>query len=293
MEVIISDESAKKTADCGGKILPHEFCIPVKVFLGHVLNLLEKGVDQVLLPRMTNRGKNNYFCPKLIGLPEIVQYTTGLSPERMFSPEIICNGLQLKVTRFPKNEIFSVAKMKNAEQIANCDWEKILIQCRRERITLPEAISGIKRTRPVISLNIGVLGYAYCLYDPIISKKIINKLSDLGVAISTWEMIEPALIEQQLAGLKRPLFWNFGRMILGAGLHFLNGSEIDGIIYVSAFGCGPDSVATKILSLEAKRKNKPLLVISLDEHTEDGHLQTRLEAFTEMITEKREDYQII
>jgi predicted nucleotide-binding protein (sugar kinase/HSP70/actin superfamily) len=102
-------------------------------------------------------------------------------------------------------------------------------------------------------------------------------------------MLDPVRIEQNLAGLKRPLFWNFGKMLLGAGLHFLEDSKIDGVIYVTTFGCGPDSVTTKILSIEACKEQKPLLQVNLDEHMEDGHLSTRLEAFIDMLSALKED----
>ncbi len=289
MEAILSDESSKEIAAQGGRLLPHEFCIPVKVFIGHVLNLMEKGVDQILVPRMTTQGKANYFCPKLIGLPEIVHYATGLGEERLFSPEIICDGLQLRVTTFPASSSAVLRRMKAAAKQANECWERILSDCRKQKITLLEASGGKGTEQPGACLNIGLLGYAYSLYDPFISKGILRKLYQLGVAVTTWEMLNPVLIEGNLVYLKRPIFWNFSRMILGAGLYFLEDSEIDGLIYVSTFGCGPDSVTTKILTSETCGKYKPLLQINLDEHTEDGHLMTRLEAFVDMLITLKED----
>ena len=293
METVFSDESTKEIADQGGRLLPHEFCIPVKVFIGHVLNLVNKGVDQILLPRMTAQGKfaraRNYFCPKLIGLPEIVRYTTGLGKEQLFSPEIICNGLQLRITKFPALSPAVLRQMRVAAGQANECWERILSNCRGQKITLPEATGQQKTRRSEVRLTIGMLGYAYSLYDPFISKGIVNKLAELGVNIITWEMVDPDRIEQNLARLKRPLFWNFGRMLLGAGLHFFEDSKIDGVIYVTTFGCGPDSVATEILSSEAGKEQKPLLQINLDEHMEDGHLGTRLEAFVDMLSVLKED----
>ncbi len=289
MEAVLSDASDGKTADRGGRRLPHEFCIPVKVFIGHVLNLLEKGVDQILLPRMITKGKANFFCPKLIGLPEIVRFTTGLGAERMFAPEIVCNGLDLRVTKFPDLGPTMTRRMKIAAQQADEAWKNMLAECRSQRTTLWEAAVGEKMERPEGRLNIGLLGYAYSLYDPFISKGILAKLQQLGCTVTTWEMLDPVVIERNLAGLKRPLFWNFGRMLLGAGLSFLNDSKIDGLIYVTTFGCGPDSVATKILSIEASQKEKPLLLINLDDHQEDGHLRTRLEAFSDMLAELKEE----
>lgn len=289
MEAVLSDPSDKEMAERGGRLLPHEFCIPVKVFIGHVLNLLGKGVDRILLPRMTTNGKANFFCPKLIGLPEIVHFATGLGVERIFSPEVVCNGLDLRVTRFPDLGPIGLKRMKTAAGEANRVWERVLAKCRGERITLSEATGGENRGQLGGNLNIGLLGYAYSLYDPFISKGIVNKLFKFGVDVTTWEMLDPVRIEQKLAGLKRPLFWNFGRMLLGAGLSFLDDSKIDGLIYVTTFGCGPDSVGVKILSIEASQKEKPFLMINLDDHQEDGHLRTRLEAFIDMLARLKEE----
>ncbi len=288
MEAVISDPSDKDIANRGGRLLPHEFCIPVKVFIGHVLNLLEKGVDRILLPRMTTQGKANFFCPKLIGLPEIVRFSTGLGAERLFSPEIVCNGLDLRVIRFPDLGPVTLKRLKTAAGEANQVWKAMLAKCRSEGLTLPEATGRVRRERPEGGLRIGLLGYAYSLYDPLISKGIVNNLYQLGVAVTTWEMLDPARIEQNLAELKRPLFWNFGRMLLGAGLSLINEPQIDGLVYVTTFGCGPDSVATKILSIEAGQREKPWLQINLDDHQEDGHLRTRLEAFIDMLATLKE-----
>lgn len=290
MEAVLSDESTQEMADRGKRLLPHEFCLPIKLFIGHVLNLLDKDVDQILLPRMTSKGRANFFCPKLIGLPEIVRYTTNLEETRMFSPEIRYDGLHLQVTKFPSPCSVALRRMKIAARQANKAWEKLLITCREQHLTLSNLSGKPPGILPVGEpLTIGLLGYAYSLYDPFISKAIPHQLLKLGATIITWEMLDPIQIEENLIGLKRPIFWNFGKMLLGAGLHFLKAPQTDGLIYVSTFGCGPDSVIAKILSIEAGNKGKPFLQINLDEHLEDGHLRTRLEAFVDMLTPLKED----
>ena len=293
MEAVISGESTKEMADQGGRLLPHEFCIPIKVLMGHILKLLELGVDQILLPRMLGHQKNNYFCPKFIGLPEIVKYTLNLEEKLLFSPEVICQGIKLRVTEFPvqgaASGAVSVRQMKQGEKQARESWNQILTHCRQYQIILPEAMAGVKRSKPEGRLTIGLLGYAYSLYDPFISKGLFNKLRKLGVGIKTWEMVDPWNIEQALARLKRPVFWNFGRLTLGAGLHFLQEPSIDGLIYVTTFGCGPDAVTDEILKLEVANRPKPYLLINLDEHMEEGHLNTRLEAFVDLLTALKEE----
>jgi predicted nucleotide-binding protein (sugar kinase/HSP70/actin superfamily) len=70
---------------------------------------------------------------------------------------------------------------------------------------------------------------------------------------------------------------------VGAGGYYLAG-EVDGIIGVIAFGCGPDSLMIDVVTRAAKRKfNKPLMNITIDEHTAEAGLVTRLEAFVDML----------
>ncbi|HBE78984.1 MAG TPA: hypothetical protein DDW65_14595, partial [Firmicutes bacterium] len=240
MEVVISGDSCKEMINTGGKLIPHEFCLPLKIFLGHIVNLMEQKVDLILVPRMLCKGNRDFFCPKLTGLPEIVKHTTGLGDSALFSPEVTCNGLSVKVLKYPKLKLKTSHEFHRAEQQANHHWEQTLLQCRQEHLTVPEAEAGCRREFSTKKSNIqlGLLGYAYTLYDPFISKGIIGKLSNLGAGLSTWEMIDSDLIENKLRRLNRPLFWNFGRILLGAGLNFLEDPGIDGIIYATTFGCG-------------------------------------------------------
>jgi Uncharacterized protein conserved in bacteria len=284
MEVVISGDSRKETVDMGSKLIPHEFCIPVKAFLGHVAGLIRQDVDLILIPRMINKGKRDFFCPKLTGLPEIVKYALHLDEDRIFSPEVICNGFELQIIGDSKPKtVKPFLKFYRAKRRAEGYWRQTLACCRREQLTIPQATAGSIKTFTDAPLKMGLLGYAYTLYDPFISKGIMDKLMNLGVKLYTWEMLEQATIESKLDALPRPVFWNLSRILLGAGLHFLTDTGIDGVVYVTPFGCGPDSVTTRLLTLEAAALKKPFLQITLDEHTEDGHLKTRLEAFTDML----------
>ncbi|MGE5582209.1 MAG: acyl-CoA dehydratase activase-related protein [Bacillota bacterium] len=288
MEVIVSGGSRQENVDAGGKLVPHEFCLPIKTFLGHVVDLITKNVDLILVPRMISKGKRNFFCPKLIGLPEIVKYAANLEDSYFFSPEIICNGLYLEMLKYPRLKTKSGSEFRKAEKQAQRFWEKILLKCRKEHLTMAEASSGCGIPPSNRRLRLGLLGYAYALYDPFISKGIISKLAGLGAELRTWEMIDPPLIEKKLKKLNRPLVWNFGRILLGAGLYFLEEPGIDGVVYATSFGCGPDSIVIKLLSLEAGFSQKPFLQLTLDEHSGDGHLKTRLEAFIDMLTARKE-----
>ncbi|HBF37999.1 MAG TPA: hypothetical protein DDW50_11825 [Firmicutes bacterium] len=288
MDIVVSGDSCKETIDIGSKLIPHEFCIPVKVFLGHIVDLLSQKVDLILLPRMIDKKNHEFFCPKLTGLPEIVKYALNLDDSLFFSPEVICNGLNPQIVRYPQPKIKSMRTLRQAELKAEQNWQWTLERCRKEQSTLLQIARDLKNSSSADQIQVGLLGYAYILYDLWMSKATIQTLGSLDTHISTWEMVESEKIESRLKELKRPMFWNFGRILLGAGLNFLADPKIDGVIYVTPFGCGPDSITVKLLSLQAAITHKPFLQITLDEHSEDGHLKTRLEAFVDMLVQGKE-----
>ncbi|HYH04410.1 MAG TPA: acyl-CoA dehydratase activase-related protein, partial [Bacillota bacterium] len=134
VEAVISEPSRLATAQSGSKLLPHEFCLPVKVFLGQIVHLLEQDVDLVLLPTLSSRNRRNFFCPKLIGLPEIVRYTLGLDERFWFAPELNCNGLELEMVHLPQQRLIVPFQFRKIERQANDYWRTVLSRCQREKL---------------------------------------------------------------------------------------------------------------------------------------------------------------
>ena len=56
---------------------------------------------------------------------------------------------------------------------------------------------------------------------------------------------------------------------------------------LTAFGCGPDSLMVERITRYAKRLKKPLLNLTVDEHTGEAGFITRIEAFTDMLFRKK------
>jgi predicted nucleotide-binding protein (sugar kinase/HSP70/actin superfamily) len=75
--------------------------------------------------------------------------------------------------------------------------------------------------------------------------------------------------------------------LLGAGYNFFDDPKIDGLIHVTAFGCGPDSMLGRMLEFTAVESNKPFMTIRVDEHSGEAHLATRVEAFMDMLKRKK------
>lgn len=56
---------------------------------------------------------------------------------------------------------------------------------------------------------------------------------------------------------------------------------------MTAFGCGPDSILNNFLVREAQKLNLPFMTLTIDEHSGEAGMKTRLEAFTDMVKRKR------
>ena len=75
--------------------------------------------------------------------------------------------------------------------------------------------------------------------------------------------------------------------MVGAGGHYLE-SGADGVIGIMTFGCGPDSLMIDMVYRRAaKLKATPFMSLTLEEHTAEGGVVTRLEAFLDMINRRK------
>ena len=79
------------------------------------------------------------------------------------------------------------------------------------------------------------------------------------------------------------MFWTFSNNVIRAAYHFFERQDVDGVIHITAFGCGPDFIVDKLMEIDAKNYKMPFLTITLDEHTGQEGLNTRLEAFVDML----------
>ncbi|MCX8130364.1 MAG: hypothetical protein N3I35_09725, partial [Clostridia bacterium] len=60
--------------------------------------------------------------------------------------------------------------------------------------------------------------------------------------------------------------------------------DIHGIIYLMTFGCGVDSFISDLVERKVRRaRDIPFVVLTIDEHSGEAGMDTRLEAFIDMI----------
>lgn len=295
-EVVTSPPTSKEILDLGTKSSHDDVCLPVKIFFGHTVYLADNKVDFLFIPRIVAVEKEAYTCPKFLGLPDVVRNTLEELP-----PIIDATVNVKKKEKSPLRAALEVGRqlgastkrIKSAYRDA-CEslwtYRKLMLK----GLTPDEAIDVLfkgkrleKRTEGK-DIKIGVIGHPYNVYDRFSTLDMLGKLDELGVEVVTEEMIRTDDIERHAQFLPKRLFWSYERDIVGAAFYLIHTKKVDGIINVVSFECGPDSLITELIQSEARRAgNFPIMVITLDEHTGEAGLQTRIEAFVDMLRRRR------
>ena len=289
-ETLVSRNTSKLILDNGVMNCVDDACLPVKLFHGHVVDLLGE-VDIIFVPRLTSINPGEFICPKFIGLTEMIKSSIRGLPDVLVLDynahkniknaymAYIDTGKRLTGSSSVALKAFNLACSKQRE------YDRLLKQGKT-----PLDILELKREHNAGNYKgvVGLIGHPYLLYDQYVSMQIISKLRNMGYRVVVPENIEDACIQRACERLPKKLFWSYGKKLLGSGLTMLEKRMVDGIILLSSFACGIDSFIIELLHRYNQRQYKiPYTLITVDEHTGHAGFNTRLEAFIDMIEWRR------
>ncbi|OLS13365.1 MAG: hypothetical protein RBG13Loki_2961 [Promethearchaeota archaeon CR_4] len=135
-----------------------------------------------------------------------------------------------------------------------------------------------------------LLGHGYNLFDTFVNLDFYKKLKKQGASVITLENLpyDVFKIPVVVNGCLRN-YWIHEEEILAAARYFLTKGrkEIDGIIFLISFACGPDSIISELIMRDMKVVSLPFLALIIDEHSGEAGMLTRIESFVEMIKRKK------
>lgn len=269
-EIIISKDTNKGILNQGVKYSVDEACLPIKVFHGHVASIKDE-CDLVIVPRIMRIRDNEYICPKFCGLPEMVKNSIPNMPEVTEIP-IYMNSEKKLYSWCKKLGI----KINNNLHDINKAYTKALDRQKEFKTGIDD--KSYKR-------KIALLGHPYNIYDNFVNMNLVDKLHKLGVGVVTEEAVSQEDIDKEVNKLFKRPFWSFARDSYGAATKFFSNKEVDGIIYISSFACGIDSVVVELI--KDRIKEFPFLIIKIDEQTGQAGVNTRIEAFADMMERRK------
>ncbi len=276
-EVVVSPKTNKKILDDGTRYCVDDACIPVKVFHGHVLNLKNK-VDTLFIPRIMGIHQKEYICPKFCGLPEMIKYSINDLPKMINTKIDYTKKDQSKRTMNQIASYITTNKktIQKAYQMAN------------------QSYTEYKKNQKELLIsnnhNIMIMGHPYIIYDDFLNMSIKKKLKKAGLYPVTYDIFDESILNKYALGYHGKIFWLFFRKMIGACLYLIDHKLVDGVIYLSSFGCGIDSVVAETVERNIRRNSQiPFMLITIDEHSGEAGFNTRLEAFIDMLKWRNKD----
>ncbi len=282
--VVLSRESDKKLMTQSIETMTSETCLPVELMHGHVIDLLDRGVDYVFLPFIVS-GKykegdttTNSNCPWIQSFPFMVKAALRgkVDDSKFLTPTLhfryFERALVKELTAFFGDRFgFNGEKIKKAIYKADgiqVSFEKSLVEY--GRTVLANIPSGC---RPVI-----ILGRPYNSSDPHLNLNLTEKLLAQDVMPIPLDMLDLSL--SHIYGNYRNMYWPNGQKMIAAAQYV---AKTDGLyaVYISNFRCGPDSFIWHYVTEELK--GKPFLHLEVDEHSADAGMVTRIEAFLDSL----------
>ena len=298
-EVVVSPPTTQIMLSAGSSRVVAETCLPTKIFVGHILSLVGK-CDYIFIPAIRSVKSKIYNCSKFLGLPDMSQAVVPESPT-ILDIDIDNNKgkreLHRAIYQLGRRFTWNPYKVRRASMAA---WQTYLNYRRlmsSHSLTPPQAIERISGTaeaerktdpgQPPTQATIAIIGHPYLLYDELINHRLIHRLEQAHTKVLTPEMLTTEELESATVRLVGRAYWTYEEEVVGAGEHYLQNGA-DGVIGLMTFGCGPDSLIMDTVRRQAARlKTTPFLRLTVEEHTAEAGIVTRLEAFLDMIYRRK------
>ncbi|MFA5195283.1 MAG: acyl-CoA dehydratase activase, partial [Bacteroidales bacterium] len=265
------------------------YCFPAEIAHGAVQDIFERNLDYIFLPHFKDMKsyEKNYpanFCPITQSLPYYIKKAFPEIPEDKYlapvisfmygvekaSESFIEMGCKLGFNEHDSKKAFTIAYGKQMEYFTKAaDLGKT---------ALAEARSAKK---PVIA----ILGRPYNAFTTDANMDIPKKYTTGGYSVIPFD-----ILPFTDASIYPNMYWYYGQEDMKASALLKNEDNIY-ITYISNFSCAPDSFLLHYLKWIMG--TKPFLILELDSHTADAGVDTRIEAFLDIIEGYRSKFKDI
>lgn len=301
-EVVVSPPTNREIVTAGAQVVADMSCLPIKVYAGHVAWLRDNGnVDFVFAPAIWSVDHEAFHCARLKALPDILKATLPNCPPLLdieINPHWRHISSSKAFRRLGRQFTWNPLKIESAWANARKVAEHFRALLYNEQLTYLEALARLYGPEwlpaeyavavPDPTLTIAVVGHPYCLYDDYINHGLLLRLRKLGARLLTSEMVSPDEARAGIAQTTGKTNWFYENWMSGAAGHYLRQPQVDGLIAVLTFACGPDSTMVETITRRAHALQRSCMRLVLDEHGSATGMVTRLEAFVDMLTRQKQ-----
>lgn len=246
-----------------------ESCIPAKIYMGHVKSLIDK-CDYILVPRISNFAKREEVCTKFFALYDIVKNTF---------PDVKILDYNIDAKQH-KKELLGFINM--GKVLGNGYIKSISAYLKGKKAQKIHDKKDYLNQENILDnndkLKILLVSHPYNTYDKFLGHPIIEYIKKLdGVPI--YADLAHGEYKYLYNNISTCLYWTYNKELIGAIEGYKD--KVNGIIFLTAFPCGPDSLINELAI--RKLKDIPISNIVLDELSGEAGLQTRIESFMDII----------
>jgi predicted CoA-substrate-specific enzyme activase len=272
LDVVLSD------IDPGGELRSNSgFCFPAQIAHGAVLDLVRRGVETIFLPHVSHMpqatsARDCFLCPITQASPYFI--SKAFREIRLLSPLLDFAHGYAASTALVK---MAVAELGSSPELAQEAWTAAVAAQSAADHALRElgraALEGaIASGKPAVVLA----GHSYNAFTPEASQSVGRKLSSMGIVTIPADCLAP--VEEGATA------WYFANQMLNAVAIVKRHPNLF-LLCVSNFSCTIDAFTQAVMASEMGAK--PYLILEIDAHTADAGVQTRLEAFLDIIRGER------
>ena len=263
-KVIISPETNKEILQLGINNSFEECCLSYRIYIGHVLYLINK-CDYIITTKECNHIKKNEVCTKINNSYNYLTYIIPKEQKLSYDPAYTFFGLikiGLKLTKNPIKTLYSyfyawMRQQKYNQSKYNENKNKLL--------------SSNKK--------ILLLSQFYNINDDYINGYIKTYLSKNNVSVISSNYLDSKTAILFSDYLQESIYLKQAKEIIGALYYYKH--QVEGIVFVSTHNCDVDSFINSIIT--SKNKDIPILNLIINENIMTLNLEIKLECFIDII----------
>lgn len=272
-EVIVSKNTNKEIIKLGDSYSNDEMCLSMKNYLGHVSTLV--GIcDYILVPRIDNYGLRNQSCTNFLSAYDLIN--------NLFDQKILNYNINYREGKTELKAYYSVGKIlgKSRKEVRYAyNYAKVKSNKQKKKIYI-DSINKLNSSKTKILL----VGHDYNFEDELIGKPIINYLKNENCEIIKSYELPTETTNNLSSKISKTLYWKNSRENIGAIPYSID--RVDGIILLSSFPCGPDSIVNELV---LRRVNFPILNLIVDDLSSFSGFETRIESFLDIVKNSNKD----
>lgn len=271
VETVTSPPTDRDILERGAALAIDEACLSLKIYLGHVAALAGR-CDYILAPRVSNFGRHRSMCTRFESTPDLVRSVFRDAGVKLLSYNVDEEQRQTEedaFTELGRALGFSAKAAKRAYRQA----QKAQHTHHRARVQKQEQL--YKRD----GIKVLIAAHSYVIEDPYMGRAVTGYLKKAGVIPLRADLTDHDGALKRSRELSPTCKWEISREILGGIQQHKN--DVDGIILLSAFPCGPDAMVNELITRRVK--GVPLLNLVLDSQSGTAGVETRLESFIDII----------